>query len=130
MHLTLIDSVDFSIIQFPVTYEIPKSFYALNTFKSVTYTDDECSIIVPTGSIDTTNALAVDPEWFIIQITGVLDFSLVGILTQLADPLAENGISIFALSTYNTDYLLIKTKDKKQAVQVLSNCGHTFSNTL
>ncbi|MGG5342246.1 ACT domain-containing protein [Enterococcus sp. AZ192] len=127
MRLTLIDSVDFSIIQFPVTYNIPKSLHELKTFKSVTYTDDECSIIAPTDLIDTTNALAVDPGWFIIQITGVLDFSLVGILTQLANPLAENNISIFALSTYNTDYLLIKNKDKEQAIKVLSTCGHTFS---
>ncbi|OJG27100.1 hypothetical protein RU98_GL002880 [Enterococcus caccae] len=83
-------------------------------------------MVVPSGVLDTEHALSVDGDWFIIQIIGELDFSLVGILTQLANPLAENQISIFALSTYNTDYLLIKNTNKEKAIQVLKKHGHTF----
>ncbi|MHC5216611.1 ACT domain-containing protein [Enterococcus sp. LJL128] len=127
MELKLHDTLDYSVIKFPATYEIPEAFNSLTAFKSITYTNDECSFIVPTDSLNTNQATAVDSGWFIIQIVGELDFSLVGILTQLANPLAEQGISIFALSTYNTDYLLIKNTEKERALQTLIQAGHTFN---
>ncbi len=126
MQLKLLDTLNYAIIKFPVDTLIPTSFHKIKAFKSLTYTHDECSVIVPSGSLETDLALSIDEDWFIIQIVGELDFSLVGILTQLANPLADNQISIFALSTYNTDYLLIKNKDKTKAIQVLSDCGHIF----
>ncbi|MBO0475379.1 hypothetical protein IGL98_003272 [Enterococcus sp. DIV0840] len=126
MQLKLLDKLNYTIMKFPIYTEIPTSFHKINAFKSITYTEDECSIIVPSDTLETDQALSVDNDWFIIQIVGELDFSLVGILTQLANPLAENQISIFALSTYNTDYLLIKNKDKDKTIHVLRDCGHTF----
>lgn len=126
MQLQLLDKVNYSIFKFPSDSEIPASFRKIPGFKSITYTEDECSIVAPSNTIETTGALSIDNDWFIIQIVGELDFSLVGILTQLANPLAENQISIFALSTYNTDYLLIKNSDKEKSIHVLSQCGHTF----
>ncbi|MBL1225771.1 ACT domain-containing protein [Enterococcus sp. BWR-S5] len=126
MNLKIHDTLDYSVIKFPTETAVPKEFSQLKSFKSITYTEEECSVIVPTDTIDLTTATAVDAGWFIIQIVGELDFSLVGILTQLANPLAENGISIFALSTYNTDYLLIKTVEKEKTVQVLTQAGHVF----
>lgn len=126
MHLKLLDTLNYTIMKFPVHTQIPASFHEITTFKSITYTADECSIIAPSDALATDQALSVDNDWFIIQIIGELDFSLVGILTQLANPLAENQISIFALSTYNTDYLLIKNHDKEKAIRVLTDHGHTF----
>lgn len=126
MQLKLLDDLDYTILKFPAHAEIPALFHEINAFKSITYTEDECSIIVPSNTLETSQALSVDNDWCIIQVIGELDFSLVGILTQLANPLAENQISIFALSTYNTDYLLIKNKDKEKAVDVLCDCGHIF----
>lgn len=126
MQLKLLDKTNYTIMKFPAHTKIPASFHEINAFKSITYTDDECSIIVPSNTLETDLALSVDDDWFIIQVVGELDFSLVGILTQLANPLAENKISIFSLSTYNTDYLLIKNKDKEKAIHVLQDCGHTF----
>lgn len=126
MQLKLLDKLNYTILKLPAHAEIPTFFHKIDTFKSITYTQDECSLVVPTEAIETNHALSIDSDWFIIQIVGELDFSLVGILTQLANPLAENQISIFALSTYNTDYLLVKNKDKEQAIRVLNNSGHTF----
>jgi hypothetical protein len=126
VQLSILDTADFSIIKFPNTHKIPPSFHDITDFKSITYTKEECSIIVPTNALETTAALAVDSGWFVIQVVGVLDFSLVGILVQLANPLAENKLSIFAVSTYNTDYLLIKNQDKDKAIHTLQECGHTF----
>ena len=59
---------------------------------------------------------------------GSFDFSLTGILASLANPLAENKISIFAISTFNTDYLLVKSHSIEKARLVLENEGHSFSN--
>lgn len=126
MQLKLLDNINYMIMKFTADTKIPASFHKINAFKSITYTKDECSIIVPENTLPTKQVLSVDNDWFIIQVVGELDFSLVGILTQLANPLAENQLSIVALSTYTTDYLLIKNKEKEKAVQVLSNCGHTF----
>ncbi|MEI5993767.1 ACT domain-containing protein [Candidatus Enterococcus mansonii] len=126
MELTLLDQLNYAIIKFPAQTTIPADFERIDQFKSITYTSDECSIVVPFGTLDTQYALSVDDGWVIIQVVGELDFSLVGILAELATPLAENQISIFALSTYNTDYLLLKAADKRKAIQVLQQHGHVF----
>lgn len=70
----------------------------------------------------------VEDDWKCIKVEGVLDFSLTGILSSLANPLAENNISIFAISTYNTDYLLIKSHSIEKAKVVLENEGHIISD--
>jgi hypothetical protein len=70
----------------------------------------------------------VENDWKCIKVEGVLDFSLTGILASLANPLAENKISIFAISTFNTDYLLIKSHLIEKAKFVLENEGHIFSD--
>lgn len=126
MKLTFIPNQDYMIVKFPPEQPIPSNFHKLPTFKSITYTHEECSVIVPTGSINIDRALDVNTNWAIIQIIGILDFSLVGILAQLATPLAENNISIFALSTFNTDYLLIKNTEKEKARLILEQHGHLF----
>ena len=57
--------------------------------------------------------------WKAFRIQGVLDFSLIGILAKIAIVLADNGISIFAVSTYNTDYVLIKKENYQKALDIL-----------
>lgn len=126
MKLQLIDQQKYMIVKFPNDSPIPSSFQKITAFKSVTYTAEECSLIVPENSIELDTALEVDNDWAIIQIVGILDFSLVGILAELVNPLAQNNISIFALSTFNTDYLLIKNKDKEKSCKILRQQGHEF----
>ena len=62
--------------------------------------------------------------WKAFRIQGVLDFSLIGILAKIATVLADNGISIFAVSTYNTDYVLIKKENYQKALEVLQTAGY------
>lgn len=126
MELKLINQKKYTVLKFSPEYQLPTEFYTIRDFKSLTCTDEECSVVVPEGRLPTDEAIAVDKDWTIIKIVGELDFSLIGILTQLANPLAANGISIFALSTYNTDYLLIKAGLAAKAVAVLQEAGHTF----
>lgn len=70
------------------------------------------------------NATVVDGGWRVFRIEGQLDFSLVGILSRLAALLAVNNISIFAASTYDTDYILIKAEKQEEAKAVLAENGY------
>ena len=62
--------------------------------------------------------------WRGFRIQGVLDFSLTGILSKLSAILAENGVGIFAISTFNTDYILVKAENFDKALKVLSDAGY------
>jgi uncharacterized protein len=94
-------------------------------FVSITRTADELSIVCNQTNIpDTTKG---EKDWRCLKIAGTLDFSLTGILASLATPLAEAGISIFAISTFDTDYLLIKENTLEAAIQVLTAAGHLIS---
>jgi hypothetical protein len=61
--------------------------------------------------------------WRALQVQGPLDFSLVGVLVSIAGPLAEAGVSIFALSTYDTDYILVKESALERALETLTRAG-------
>lgn len=65
-----------------------------------------------------------DEGWRALKVEGPLDFSATGILATLITPLAKEGISIFAVSTYDTDYLLVKERHLEKAVEILSREGH------
>jgi hypothetical protein len=60
-----------------------------------------------------------------LQVAGPLDFDQVGVLASLATPLADAGVSIFAISTYDTDYILVRQTDLSRGVQALRAAGHT-----
>ena len=72
------------------------------------------------------NILKRDDGWRAFMIQGVLDFSLVGILSKIAQLLSCNGISIFAISTYNTDYILVKQENYDESLQILLNSGYSI----
>ena len=86
-------------------------------------TDEEKSLVCITDEVPA-NVIQRDDGWKAFRIQGVLDFSLIGILAKIAAALADNGISIFAVSTYNTDYVLIKSKNFSKAIELLSKTGY------
>jgi len=86
-------------------------------------TDEENSIVCSVGSVPA-NALKRDDGWRAFRIQGVLDFSLIGILSRISTILAENGIGIFAVSTFNTDYILTKEINFSRAVEVMKEHGY------
>lgn len=86
-------------------------------------TDEENSLVCLTQDVPT-NVLERDDDWKAFRIQGVLDFSLIGILAKISTLLAENKIGIFAISTYNTDYILTKEKDYQLALDVLAKAGY------
>jgi hypothetical protein len=68
-----------------------------------------------------------EPGWRALAVKGPLDFGLTGILASIAAPLAEAGISIFAISTFDTDYVLVKAERLDDAVEALRRAGHRFA---
>ena len=88
-------------------------------------TDEEISLVCKTEDAPE-NAVERDDGWRGFRIQGVLDFSLIGILSKLSGILAENQIGIFAVSTYNTDYILVKKENFDRAMEVLSAAGYTI----
>lgn len=87
-------------------------------------TDEELSLVC--RSEDTPqNTIERDDGWRGFRIQGVLDFSLIGILSKLSGILAEHKIGIFAVSTYNTDYILVKEENFERALDALTSEGYT-----
>lgn len=88
-------------------------------------TDEENSLVCQTSDVPE-NTIARDDGWKAFRIEGVLDFSLIGILSRISSILAENKIGIFALSTFNTDYILTRAENFERAVQVLQKSGYVI----
>lgn len=86
-------------------------------------TDEENSLVCRTQSVPD-HVVARDDGWRAFRIQGVLDFSLIGILSRISSLMADNGIGIFAVSTYNTDYVLVKEGDFERALNALRGDGY------
>jgi hypothetical protein len=92
-------------------------------------TDEELSLVCRTEDVPE-NTVERDDGWRGFCIEGVLDFSLIGILSKLSTILAENQIGIFAVSTYNTDYILVKAENFDRALNVLAAAGYEVTEEL
>jgi len=90
-------------------------------------TDKEKSVVCPTGAVPA-RATARDDGWRAFRISGQLDFSLIGILAGITDVLARNGIGIFAVSTFDTDYILVRRDRYEEALSALRDSGYTVAD--
>lgn len=88
-------------------------------------TDEEMSLVCITDDVPG-NCTHREDGWKAFRIEGELDFSLVGILAGISGLMAENGIGIFAVSTYNTDYVLVKREKFEKAINILKDAGYTI----
>ncbi len=86
-------------------------------------TDEEVSLVCPT-SVVPERTIEREDGWRAFRIQGVLDFSLIGILSKISGILADEGIGIFAVSTYNTDYILVKEENFDRGLRALSDAGY------
>lgn len=89
-------------------------------------TDEEFSLVCKTEDTPA-RTLERDDGWRAFRVAGVLDFSLTGILAKLSGILAARNIGIFAVSTYNTDYILVKAENFDRAMDALSAAGYAIS---
>ncbi len=91
-------------------------------FFSITRTEDELSVVCEEGNVP--DGVLCAGGYAALKVQGPLDFSLTGILSSLSAVLAEAKISIFALSTYDTDYILVRESDKAAAAKALISAGY------
>ena len=92
------------------------------SFWSITRTDEELSLILPEEFVP--SSWKAEKGWRCLKVLGPLDLTLTDVLASLTAPLAEAGVSIFAISTYDTDYLLVRNGDYDKAKEVLVEHGH------
>lgn len=116
----------FAVCQLDAHAQIP-SWVTNGNFFSITRTDDELSLVCRQSDI--ADGIRCERAWRCLKVEGPLDFSLTGILAALATPLANAGISIFALSTFDTDYLMVKEDKLPKTLAVLQNAGHQILKT-
>jgi hypothetical protein len=93
------------------------------SFVSVTRSVDELSVVCEEAAIPA--GVTAERGWRCLRVAGTLDFALTGVLAALATPLAEAGVSIFAVSTFDTDYVLVRAIDLGRALEGLRRAGHT-----
>jgi len=91
--------------------------------QAIIRTTDELCIICDEDKVPAN--ITAEPDWRALKVQGPLVFSEVGVLASLANPLAEAGISIFVISTFETDYILVKKADLDSAVKALQKAGHS-----
>lgn len=123
--LCLSEAIDYlAICRLDAKAEIP-DWAKQGSFYSLTRTNDEMSIVCSQAHVPA--EVTCEKGWRCLKVEGPLDFALIGILASIAAPLAEAGISIFALGTYDTDYILVKEERYEEAISVLSVQGHKIN---
>jgi uncharacterized protein len=96
------------------------------SFATITKTKDEISIVCETGLVN--EYRKEESGWKILKIIGPLDFGLIGILSKISTILADAKISIFAISTFDTDYIMIKEENIGKSIRVLKKNGYEMIN--
>jgi hypothetical protein len=109
----------FEICRLPADAAVPAAFF------SVTRTADELSVVCAEGLAP--QDAPCERGWCMLRVAGPLDFSLTGVLAAIAGPLAAAGVSLFAVSTFDTDYVLVKEENVAKAVGALTAAGHRVS---
>jgi hypothetical protein len=112
----------FCIHRLPPDRQVDLDRFKAVSWYSITRTDDELSVIAP-DDIDLGPGER-KAGWSCLQIGGTLDFALVGVIAGISSILAEANVSIFTVSTFNTDCILIRTSDVETAVRALTAAGH------
>jgi hypothetical protein len=115
-----------SICRLPAGAAIPSWTASSGAFLTVSRTPDELSIVALQSAVPA--ATRCQRDYRAIRVRGTLPTNLVGILLSIAEPLAQAGLSIFAISTYDTDYVLVKARDASAALDALRRAGHTVSS--
>ena len=94
-------------------------------FSSITRTEDELSVVCLDHRVP--DDARAERGWRMVKVSGPLDFALTGVMASLAEPLATAGVSMFAISTYDTDYLLVRAAQWEAALTALQEAGHRIT---
>lgn len=122
MNLSLLES-RFAVCRLPVDAPMPAFTQQAIDFISITRTRQELSLVCR-EELAPANC-SQETGWRVLEVQGPLDFGIVGILASLTQPLAQAGISLFVVSTFDTDYLLVKETKLEEALRTLEAAGHS-----
>lgn len=111
----------FAICRLPAGADVP-GWALQGSFFSITRGKDELSVVCPQAQVPA--EVCHETEWACLKLAGPFPFSQTGILTSFVQPLSENAIPIFAVSTFDTDYVLVKEAWIDRALEVLNEAGH------
>jgi hypothetical protein len=111
----------YAILRFEPDAPIP-AWATQGEFSSISRTADELSIVCPATNVPPT--IRARQRWICLKLEGPFPFSLTGILLSFIQPLSDNAIPIFAVSTYDTDYVLIQEEFSEKALVLLQQAGH------
>ncbi|TWP50203.1 ACT domain-containing protein [Lentzea tibetensis] len=114
---------DYTVMRLAADAKVPAGLFDLtDCLVSVTRTPEELSIICPTSQV--VEDAPHEKGWRLLTVRGPLEFTLTGIMAALAGELAAAGVTLFAVSTFDTDHLLVKHTDLGRAVLALRAAGH------
>lgn len=113
-----------AILKLSADAPVPEWALRSKDFFAVTRTRDELSLICPAADVPSVHDNGI--RWSLIKVEGPFSFAEIGVLASFGTPLANAGISIIAVSTHDTDYVLVRAHDEGAARQSLVLAGHTF----
>jgi hypothetical protein len=113
-----------AVAQLPASANMPLNWDHGEALFAVIRTAEEVSIVCSEESVP--DSVLRENGWRVIKVCGQLDFSLVGILSHIATILTQVGVSIYVVSTYNTDYILVKETKLSTALNALTQAGYVF----
>ena len=125
MHLEAIE-VRLAVCRLDAGDDVPSWVDRSRGFTSVTRTGDELSVVC--AYEDVPEGVPMEGPWRAFRVQGPLVMTLIGVVAALANPLAAAGISIFAISTFDTDYILVHEPDVEAAVSALTKAGHVVAS--
>ena len=125
LNLSLLEG-RFAVLQLDPSSSIP--VWALEDgFFTVSRTSEELSIVCLESNVPFNSDLKLERDWACLKLQGPFEFSLTGILLSVLEPLAQVNVGIFALSTFNTDYVLVKAERLERAIVALEDAGHSVA---
>lgn len=113
---------EYAVLRLPATAPFPAGLDGAQGVVSVTRTEQELSVVCPAASAPASDRS--ETGWRLLTVRGPLEFTLTGIIANVAGALAAAGVALFALSTFDTDHLLVKEHDLDRAVAALREAGH------
>jgi uncharacterized protein len=121
LHVAVLPGI-YAICRFPAGAPVPAWAAQANVLLSITRTPDELSIVCEAALVPPD--VHAERGWSGLRLRGPLDFALVGVLAAIVEPLAQANVSVFAISTYDTDHVLIRASRLEQAIAALEDAGH------
>ena len=116
---------EYVVVKLPFDFQIPEQILKFD-FYNLARTSDELSLVIRNDENFDYKKFEYEDNWSIFRFDSLLDFSLIGVLDGVIKPLSEKNISVFVLSTFDTDYVMFKTENKFKVISILENLEYKF----